>query len=233
MGGGVDGSVLTADSPTILGFVTAGQNGAIGRVGAGGGFGAGGYGAASGHSGSPGVFGNDPYSGISSGSSIYGNMQADNVQATQLVISPIPSTLYATTPDQYPVYVVAEDANGNIAPTFSGVVTLAMGNNLGFTLEGTSQETAANGTIQLSATEGVAEFTSLAVNEPGPGLTLQATATGLSSATTNSFNVIDLDQWTGLGSNNLWSDVANWSRRRGPHCRCQSLLPSGASKREQ
>ena len=97
----------------------------------------------------------------------------------------MPPTLYADTPDTYPLYCVAEDANGYVDPLFNQTVTLAMDNNPdNATLDGTPQETASNGVIEETASDGVADFSSLAISEPGTGDTLTATDASDPSLTT-------------------------------------------------
>jgi hypothetical protein len=77
--------------------------------------------------------------------------------------------------------VAAEDDLGNIDPTFSGSITLALLSNPGGdTLSGNST---------LLAGSGVAAFSGLSLDRPGSGETLQATASGLTGATTSAFDV--------------------------------------------
>ena len=128
-------------------------------------------------------------SGQSQGDGLKGEEQPIEDQATHLVISPILPTVFADTEFQDPVYVVAEDANGNVDPYFNGAVSIGMGNNPDDAmLDGPSQDTGANGTLQTQASLGVAVFSSLDVSKDGTGDTLLATTSGASQGTTNSFD---------------------------------------------
>src|SRR6202021_1815816 len=76
----------------------------------------------------------------------------------------------------------AEDAEGNLVPTFNGSVALALGNNPG--------GSALGGKTTVTAVKGIATFTNLTLTGADTGYTLTASATGLGAATTSSFNVI-------------------------------------------
>ena len=79
------------------------------------------------------------------------------------------------------VSVSIEDASGNVVPTAANQVTIAIGTNpSGGTLAGTATATAVSG---------VATFSNLSINNAGTGYTLAVSATGLSGATSNAFNV--------------------------------------------
>ncbi|MFI5310392.1 MAG: beta strand repeat-containing protein, partial [Gemmatimonadales bacterium] len=79
------------------------------------------------------------------------------------------------------IQVVAQDALGNPAPAFTGVVQLSFSTNAGAgTLTGTST---------ASAVAGVATFSGLKVNRPGTGYTLQASASGVTGAVSQPFNI--------------------------------------------
>jgi hypothetical protein len=79
------------------------------------------------------------------------------------------------------VEVTARDPFGNRATGFTGQVTVAIGTNpSGGTL---------SGTLQVNAVAGVATFSNLSINLAGTGYTLTASATGLTGATSNAFNV--------------------------------------------
>jgi alpha-tubulin suppressor-like RCC1 family protein len=81
-----------------------------------------------------------------------------------------------------PVVFTAEDNNGNIATTFTGPVVVAFGaNGAGATL---------GGTTTVNAVAGVATFSTLTVNKNGSGYNLVASSTGLTSATTNAFDIV-------------------------------------------
>ncbi len=99
--------------------------------------------------------------------------------ATQLAATSQPPNLTAGAP--FNVVISAKDAFGNVDPTYSGGVKLALANPpAGVTLSGGLSATAVNG---------VAVFSGLSINQTGSGYTLQATATGLGSTSTTAFNV--------------------------------------------
>ncbi len=77
--------------------------------------------------------------------------------------------------------VAAEDSSGDVDTSFSGIVTVALGNNPSGTTLG--------GTLMATAQDGVATFSGLTLDEPGTGYTLSLSSTGLTGATTNPFNV--------------------------------------------
>ena len=78
------------------------------------------------------------------------------------------------------VEVGAEDQFGN--PTsFSGTVSLAIGNNPG--------NSTLSGTTTATASDGIATFSGLSLNKVGTAYTLTASLNGLTGATTGGFNV--------------------------------------------
>ncbi|MGE5141801.1 MAG: beta strand repeat-containing protein, partial [Acidobacteriota bacterium] len=79
------------------------------------------------------------------------------------------------------VEVSALDAAGNVATTFSGNVTLAIGTNAGGATLG--------GTKVVATTNGVATFHGIFLDKVGSGYTLSASASGLTAATSAAFNV--------------------------------------------
>jgi len=68
------------------------------------------------------------------------------------------------------VQVTALDAGGNLVPTFTGNVTVTLGNNPGGSSLG--------GTTTVAAVSGVATFATLTLDKTSPGYGLTATATG-------------------------------------------------------
>jgi hypothetical protein len=99
--------------------------------------------------------------------------------ATQLAVVGPGGNVLAGSP--FSVTVDAEDPYGNLAPGFSGSVTLALANNpTGATL---------GGTLTVQATAGVANFSGLTISNAGQGYSLQATSNGLGSAASSAFNV--------------------------------------------
>ncbi|MFI5311545.1 MAG: beta strand repeat-containing protein, partial [Gemmatimonadales bacterium] len=100
--------------------------------------------------------------------------------ATMLVFTSGPSNITAGQP-MPAVTVTAEDANGNVATTFAGTVTIALGSN--------PAAGVLTGTTSAAAVAGVATFAGLSVNRAGSGYSLAAAASGLSGATSGGFTV--------------------------------------------
>jgi hypothetical protein len=104
--------------------------------------------------------------------------------ATQLVFTTQPGGGTAGNVwSQQPV-VTVEDAYGNTKTSGTGSsasITLAIGTNPG---GGTL-----SGTKTMSATNGVATFSGLSINNAGTGYTLTATSSGLTTATSGTFNI--------------------------------------------
>ncbi len=100
--------------------------------------------------------------------------------AMQLLISgEPPSTTVAGS--SFGLTVTAEDAGGNVLSGFNGFVTVALANNpYSSTLEGSSV---------VGASNGLASFSGLTLNNPGSGYALQVTSGTLTSATSSAFSV--------------------------------------------
>ncbi len=79
------------------------------------------------------------------------------------------------------VAVSIEDANGNVVPSATTQITIAIGTN--------PSTGTLSGTAQASAVAGVATFSNLSINKVGAGYTLAASATNLTGATSSAFNV--------------------------------------------
>ena len=106
-------------------------------------------------------------------------------------------TNYAATPSQlaitgqppatvtagsgFSLTVSAEDSEGDVAVSFSGVVTVALANNPGGSTLG--------GTLTATASNGVAVFSGLTLNKAAGGYQLSATSSSLSSATSSAILV--------------------------------------------
>jgi hypothetical protein len=102
--------------------------------------------------------------------------------ATKLAFTVQPSSAGAGAVITPPVQVTALDAGGNTATGFAGNVTMAIGTNpAGGTL---------SGTLTVGSASGVATFTDLSINKLGTGYTLKATSTGLTAATSATFNIV-------------------------------------------
>jgi hypothetical protein len=79
------------------------------------------------------------------------------------------------------VQVVAQDVSGNTVNGYASTITMTIGTNpTGDTLAGTPA---------VVATAGVAYYSDLVLERIGRGYTLTATATGLASATSDTFNI--------------------------------------------
>lgn len=115
------------------------------------------------------------------GSPVSFTATARSVAPTRLVftVSP-PSSNNAGTP--LPVTVSALDAQGDIAKTFTGTVTL--------TLAEGSTIAPLLGTLTAAAVGGVATFPDVRINLPGSGYLLTASASGFGSITTPAFAVV-------------------------------------------
>ncbi|HEU4801190.1 MAG TPA: Ig-like domain-containing protein, partial [Gemmatimonadales bacterium] len=101
--------------------------------------------------------------------------------ASRLVFTTQPSNLVAGGTITPAVRVGIQDALGNPVTSATNQVTVAFGANPGGASLG--------GTKTVAAVAGVATFSTLTVDKPGNGYTLQASAAGLSGATSSQFNV--------------------------------------------
>ncbi len=89
------------------------------------------------------------------------------------VIAPPPSIVAAGIP--FDLQVAMEDDQGNVDPTFTGNITIALANN---PASGTL-----GGTLTRQAFGGIALYTDLTIDQPGTGYTLTASSGVLSSLT--------------------------------------------------
>src|SRR6058998_2774205 len=88
-----------------------------------------------------------------------------------------------------PVQVAALDASEHVVQGFTGTIGLA--------LEPASNGGTLSGGTPINAVNGIATFPSLSVDKAGTGYTLRATASGLTDATSNTFNVTPPPPTTG------------------------------------
>jgi hypothetical protein len=101
--------------------------------------------------------------------------------ATHLVVvAQPPGSVNAGSP--FGLAVVAEDGFGNIDPSFTGGVTLALANNPGGATLG--------GGLTVMASGGTATFSGLTLDRGGSGYTLQVTSSGLTGTLSSGFGVI-------------------------------------------
>ncbi len=100
----------------------------------------------------------------------------------KLAIIQQPGTSTADSPIVPAIKVAVQDASGATVTAATSSVSLAISSNPGSgTLSGTTTQ---------SASAGIATFPSAAINNPGSGYTLIASASGLASATTTAFSVL-------------------------------------------
>jgi predicted outer membrane repeat protein len=86
-----------------------------------------------------------------------------------------------TAGSDFGLIVSAEDGQGDVSPSFSGLVTVSLANNPGGAQLG--------GTLTASAVNGVATFSGLTLNKTGSGCTLHVSGSGLSGVTTTAITV--------------------------------------------
>jgi hypothetical protein len=101
--------------------------------------------------------------------------------AVQLVFTGPPSNTGAGAAITPAVLVTAQDALGNTATSFGGLVTITIADNPG--------GATLSGTPAVNAASGVATFSNLRLNRPGIGYTLRAGSAGLVPDTSTAFNV--------------------------------------------
>ena len=100
--------------------------------------------------------------------------------ATQLVITQEPPASVKVN-SAFGLQASIEDAYGNVVTTATNTVSVAFANNpTGATL---------GGTRSVAASQGVATFSSLTINEVGTGYTLAASSSGLTAAVTSAIAV--------------------------------------------
>ena len=102
--------------------------------------------------------------------------------AAQLAFTTQPAQTDGNQPIAPAVEVAIQDASANTVTTATDAVTVIIGTNGG---GGTL-----SGTTTVNAVNGVATFSDLSLDNAGVGYTLEASATGLSSATSDAFDVI-------------------------------------------
>ncbi|PYO16366.1 MAG: hypothetical protein DMD31_02785 [Gemmatimonadetes bacterium] len=100
---------------------------------------------------------------------------------SRLAFTVQPSNAQAGTAITPAVKVTAYDAAGNTATSFTGSITVAIGTN--------PSSATLSGNAPVSAVNGVATFASLSIDKPGTGYTLAASASGLTGAPSNAFDI--------------------------------------------
>jgi len=101
--------------------------------------------------------------------------------AAKLAFSQQPSNTVAGASITPAITVQVEDSNGNLVTNSTASVTMAIGTNAG---GGTL-----SGTTTVAASGGIATFSGLSINKTGTGYTLAASSTGLTGATSSTFNI--------------------------------------------
>jgi hypothetical protein len=101
--------------------------------------------------------------------------------ATKVVYTQQPTAVVAGSAISPAVVVTVQDSVGNTVTSSSATIAVAIGTNPG---AGTL-----SGTVSVAATNGDATFSNLSINKVGTGYTLVASSTGLTSATSSTFNV--------------------------------------------
>src|SRR5207244_2825576 len=101
--------------------------------------------------------------------------------ANQLAFTVQPSNTMAGAAMSPAVQVTALDAAGNLVPSFTGSVTVALGSDPG--------GSTLSGTTTVAAVNGVAIFSPLTLDKTGTSYALTATAAGLTPATSSGFNI--------------------------------------------
>ncbi|HEV8122979.1 MAG TPA: Ig-like domain repeat protein [Gemmatimonadales bacterium] len=101
--------------------------------------------------------------------------------ATKLGFGVQPTNTQAGSAISPAVTVLIQDASGNTVSGATNAVSLALGNN--------PSSGVLSGTLTVNAVNGVATFSDLSVDKVGSAYTLAATASGLSGAASNGFNI--------------------------------------------
>ncbi len=97
---------------------------------------------------------------------------------TRLAYLQQPTNAVAGTSISPSVRVAVEDASGNVLPTATNPITIALVGGTGLT-----------GTLTVVPQNGIATFSDLKVSNAGSGYELSATSPGLTTATSSSFNI--------------------------------------------
>jgi hypothetical protein len=104
--------------------------------------------------------------------------------ATRLAFTTQPAGAVAGVPFTTQPVVTIQDANGNTVTASTASVTLAITSGTG------ASGAVLSGTKTVSTVNGVATFSGLSIDKAGTGYTLTASSSGLTSDTSNVFNVV-------------------------------------------
>ena len=102
--------------------------------------------------------------------------------ATKVVFTQVPVNTPAGSPISPAVKVAVTDAAGNTVTSATNTITVAIGSNPG---GGTL-----SGTASVGAVNGVATFSGLSIDKSGNGYTLTAATSGLTGATSATFDIV-------------------------------------------
>jgi autotransporter-associated beta strand protein len=143
-------------------------------------------------------------------------------KATHLAFKQQPIGSLINQPLSPPVTVQLLDAGNNqTVSTASVMMTIASGPQGGaFT---------ASSATTVSAVNGIATFSNLAFTLAGT-YTITATSTGLTGITSTSFQIsaATTRTWSGRGTDNLWTDAANWLENVAPTSGNDLFFPDNA-----
>ena len=101
--------------------------------------------------------------------------------ATKLAFNQQPANTSAGATITPAVTVTVQDAGGNTVTSSSASITIAIGTNPG--------SGSLSGTTTINVANGVATFSGLNIDKPGTGYSFTAASTGLSGATSTTFNI--------------------------------------------
>jgi hypothetical protein len=104
-----------------------------------------------------------------------------NAVATQLAFATQPHDADRNKTLAPPIQVAALDSEGHLITTYTGSITMAIGSNPG--------HANLSGTRTVTAVNGVATFSNLKLSKEGKNYTLVASASGLKSATSATFDI--------------------------------------------
>lgn len=111
--------------------------------------------------------------------------------ASAVTLNPAPHLVFTAQPQTTlplttmpAVQVTVTDALGNVVPSFTGTVTIAIGHNGGVIAPGTL-----SGTKTVTVVNGVATFADLSIDQLGNGYTLTVSANGVVVAESAPFNI--------------------------------------------
>jgi parallel beta-helix repeat protein len=144
---------------------------------------------------------NGAYGGTKSG--VSGTFTVNPGAATKLAFGTQPSNTGAGSTITPAVTVLILDANNNVTSSTASV-TVAIGTNPG--------GGALSGTLPKAAVAGTATFNDLAIDKPGAGYTLTAASTGLTGATSGTFDITVSGYWV----NNSTGSDANSGLQSAP-----------------